>query len=700
MSVIAQLGTLSYGVAAAAYAVLVLLLAISWRHRLTGALLTAAAFVNGLWAASVAVAAYEGAIGLPVSGTLELLRNGFWLAFFAILLTANVRRSDALVQRYRLATLRIFWAGAVVLFVGLALEWTHFGASFELAATSYYGVRVLLAIVGLMLIEKLYRGVPGDNRWGVKFLCLGVGALFAYDLALYAEAMLFRQLDREMWAGRGIANALVVPLIAVSAARNPQWSLDIAVSRRIVFQSTALFGAGAYLLAVAAAGYYIRLFGGSWGGILQTLVLFAGIVGFLLLAFSGTLRAQMKVFVNKNFFSYRYDYRDEWLRLTRDLAGGERAENFGGRAVRAIANLVESPGGGLWLRQENEVYEPVAHWNASTLTGSEPSDGALAQFLGDREWVVNLDEYRKTPALYKGLEIPRWLLDHDTAWLVVPLISHDGLLGFAVLLRSRVRLAIDWEVNDLLKTAGRQVAVSLAQLRASQALLVARQFESFHRMSAFVVHDLKNLVAQLSLLVANAARHRNNPEFQQDMLETVYNASEKMKRLLTQLRDGATPVEPPTSVDLHQAVLSTIASKAPLAPTPSVEILVPGVRALAHRERLDRVVGHLLQNACEATTSDGTIRIRIGADAESAIIEVIDSGIGMSAEFIRDHLFRPFESTKRNGMGIGIYESREYVRELGGQLDVTSAERKGTCFRISLPLVRSIAPDNNNGESS
>jgi putative PEP-CTERM system histidine kinase len=306
--------------------------------------------------------------------------------------------------------------------------------------------------------------------------------------------MLFRQMDVELWAARGFINLLTIPLVAVSAARNPQWSLDIAVSRRMVFQSTALLSAGTYLLIVSAAGYYIRFFGGTWGGVLQTTVVFAGLIGLALIVVSGTWRARLKVFINKNFFSYRYDYREEWLRLTRELTEQNPDEGFGARAIRGIANLVEARGGGLWVKQDLPRYERIAHWQAPLLRDdSEPQDGPLASFLQAKEWVINIDEYRATSPAYGNLRLPDWLAGDDETWLVIPLMLHDDLFGFIVLLPARTKININWEINDLLKTAGRQVASTLAQLHANRALLVARQFESFNRMSAFVVHDLKNL---------------------------------------------------------------------------------------------------------------------------------------------------------------------------------------------------------------
>ena len=698
LQVIAEWGFWGYAIAAAGYALLVTLLIVSWHsgelRARAGLCLVGTAAVSLLWAASTAAAAGGFLYARYPAGLFEVLRSAGWIGLVCLLLMGPRGRVAKPVPQDGSAPTRLptLVRVAIVVVVARALvEIVALPFPTVLPTTVYFGVHVTLSIVALMLIEQLYRSTALDDRWSIKFFCVGVAGVFAYDLATFADAMLFQHLDPELWAARGFINTLTIPLIAVSAARNPQWSIDIAVSRRMVFQSTALVGAATYLLIVSAAGYYIRFFGGSWGGVLQTTVIFAGVIGLVLVLFSGTLRAKVKVFINKNFFSYRYDYREEWLRITRELTEDGQSEGFGERAVHAIASLVEARGGGLWIKQEQPHYERIAHWQAATLEGGVALDAPMSTFLQGKEWVINLDEFRSTPAIYGGLDLPGWLVGREEAWLVVPLLLHEELFGFIVLLRARTHVNINWEVNDLLKTAGRQVASVLAQLHANRALLVARQFESFNRMSAFVVHDLKNLVAQLSLLLSNAAKHRDNPEFQKDMLDTVDNAVDKMKRLLMQLRVGATPPDQPIPVDLQDVVLSALKAKSPLVPCPTVMVDAPGIRTLAHRERLDRVVGHLLQNAAEATPSSGRIEVRVSAKEESAIIEVEDTGVGMSEDFIRTRLFKPFESTKKNGMGIGIYESREYIRELGGRLDVESRETEGTRFSIALPLLRPAA---------
>jgi putative PEP-CTERM system histidine kinase len=217
--------------------------------------------------------------------------------------------------------------------------------------------------------------------------------------------------------------------------------------------------------------------------------------------------------------------------------------------------------------------------------------------------------------------------------------------------------------------------------------MVARQFESFNRMSTFVVHDLKNLVLQLSLMNANAEKHKDNPEFQRDMLETVAYSVQKMKLLLQKLgRSDSAGAPAPLAVD--QVVRQAVALKAAFEPRPVLQVERAGLEVLADRERLERVVGHLIQNAIEATPRTGQVTIRVAGEGPMVCIEIADTGEGMSEEFIRERLFKPFESTKSAGMGIGVFESREYINELGGSLEVHSRPSLGTTFKVSLPLYR------------
>jgi putative PEP-CTERM system histidine kinase len=327
----------------------------------------------------------------------------------------------------------------------------------------------------------------------------------------------------------------------------------------------------------------------------------------------------------------------------------------------------------------------VTAWHSPPLSGVEAADSPFCQFLETSQWVVDLDEYAHSPDKYDALVLPEWLGSYPRARLVVPLILHGRLSGFVLLQNPRGPVKLNWEVIDLLEIAGSQAASQLAQQEAANALMVARQFESFNRMSTFVVHDLKNLVLQLSLMNANAARHKDNPEFQADMLETVDYSVQKMKIMLQKL-SRTESAEQPLALALEQVVRQAVAQKAAFEPLPQLAVETPGLQVVADRERLERVVGHLIQNAIEATPRTGSVTVRLAAEAGRALIEIADTGEGMSEEFIRERLFKPFDSTKSAGMGIGAFESREYINELGGSLEVSSSPGAGTTFRVLLPL--------------
>lgn len=681
----------SYALVAACFLVLGAPLAVRQRRRHDVAL-GLACLSSVLWGTVLAWEAAYGAAWAPLADCAELLRNLAWSVFLLVLrghFTDPASRMPLRLQPV-LALGALAYLACLLAAAGgwLSLVLTERPGALPIA------LRVSMAVSGMLLVELVYRNRTLHERWAVKFACLGIGAMFAYDFYLYSHTLLFRSVDTDMWAARGLVNALTVPLIAISLQRSKLWSSPLAVSRRAMFHSATLFGSALYLLAMGSAGYYLRYFGGNWGTVMQVTFLFGALILLAGVLFSGSFRARLKVFISKHFYRYNYDYREEWMRFTRTLS--KPGPDLGERAIEAVAALVESPGGVLWQRRESGRFEPVAHWQVPVLACSEPDGSPFCQFLETSQWVIDLHEYAHSPDKYDALELPEWLGSIPRAWLVVPLMLHARLFGFVLLQNPRSPVKLNWEVIDVLEIAGSQAASQLAQQDAANALMVARQFESFNRMSTFVVHDLKNLVLQLSLMNANAAKHKDNPEFQADMLETVDYSVQKMKIMLQKLSRSEN-AEQPLALALDQVVSQAVALKAAFVPQPVLTVDDPSMRVLADRERLERVVGHLIQNAIEATPRTGSVAVRLLRETAQdgggkAVIEIADTGAGMSEEFIRERLFKPFDSTKSAGMGIGVFESREYINELGGSLEVSSKPGAGTTFRVLLPLHQQETP--------
>lgn len=680
--------SVSYAIAALAFALLSVLLMTSWRARTHGIALLLSSVAT---AVSSALLAWDAQAGNPwsvLTDSADILRNGAWTAFLVILI-GHFRDADSALP-YPLRPSLLLIGAAYLLFLGATVSGQiNLETVTELGFMPSVAARVGLSVLGMLLVEQLYRNKSEQERWAIKFACLGIGGMFAYDFYMFSDAMLFHRVNPEIWAARGAVNALTVPLIAVSVGRSATWATELALSRRVMFHSAALFGSAIYLLTMGSAGYYLRYFGGSWGSVMQVTFSFGALALLVGILFSGTFRAWLKVFISKHFYSYNYDYREEWLRFTATLS--QPGPGLGDRAVQAVGALVESPGGLLWVGRESGNFEPSANWQVAPSHVVEPADSAFCRYLESSQWVVDLQEYALVPEKYDDVPMPDWLATLPRAWLIVPLMMQGRLFGFIVLQQPRSAIKLNWEVIDLLKIAGSQAASYMAQYDAANALMVARQFESFNRMSTFVVHDLKNLVSQLSLLMSNAERHKHNPEFQQDMIETVNFSVQKMKLLLQKLSRTVAP-ERAGALPMESLLRQAVALKAAFEPKPVLTVVDPGLVVNADWERLERVVGHLIQNAIEATAKNGRVGIELARDCQTVLIRISDTGEGMSEEFIRERLFKPFETTKSAGMGIGVFESQEYIRELGGELNVTSVPTLGSTFTITLPLLRQEAP--------
>jgi len=683
-----EFAALSGYTGAVAFGLLSALLLAADRGHPTGRFLIGACLMSTLWL-GLGGAYYSGhEFGLQIAGlgVLELLRDLSWYAFLGAVL---LRSHDARFAR-RISLLLGFSTLVVLVAAVLIVAPTLIDGS-QLATADIRKAallcNLLLAILGLVFIEQLIRVTRTDARWAIKHLCLGIGALFACDFYLYADALLFTRVDLDIWSARGAINAITVPLLALAAARNREWDLNIFVSRRVVFHSAAAVSAGLYLLLMSAAGYYFNSYGGTWGAALRTVFLFGAMLFLVTLIFSTQVRSYLRIFLAKHFYKNRYEYGEVWLSFTRKLsASDEDPRQLRHTMLRAIADIMDSTGGIMWCKEDDGTFVINTQWSIE----GEPawvlsSDDPFIHTLESGQELVELQH--DTGGVDHGVPRPQWLNEMRRAWIAVPVLHGDELLAFLILAEPRTNQSITWEDRDLLRTVGRQAASYLAFLRATEALAEARQFEAFNRLSAFLVHDLKNVVAQLSLVVRNAERHRDNPEFITDAFTTIGDAVAKINRMLATLRqDSADLEQKDEDVELNDLIDVAIASRSDSSPRPTFARDDDRIIVRAAYDRFLSVFEHLIQNAQDATGNGGEIRINLRLADGSVVVEIADTGCGMDEEFIRTRLFRPFDTTKgKAGMGIGMYESRHIVSAMGGRLDVVSTPGKGTSIKISLP---------------
>lgn len=682
-------GLLTHGLAAFGFLALAAILLIRREQTASSLWLVVAATATALWNIANLTSDMMLHERAAIVSLMETVRTAAWIIFLASLLVRFWRVSEQISHSFLWAVALSFIFAFQILadgahLAGLTQTWAQ---SYPLISPLFLVGRLACAIGGLVLLHNVYVNANPLHRWGIRSLCIGVGGLFAYDLNLYTLTILNGSPGEALIDARGMVNLLVVPLIILSARRNRLWKLDIQVSRQVVFQSLSLIGIGGYFIAMSLASYGLRLIGGSIGGLLQVSFLFACVMMGIVVMSSGRFRAWAKVKINKHFFAYKYDYREEWLRFIATLSGSAaEPSSLHARVIQAVCDIVDSPGGALWLPDETGAFGLASRWNFRTVrSGAEPADGPLIAYVNQRQRIVNFEELREGEGDYGGLTVPDWAGPGSRVWLGVPLIHLERLAGLLIIETPRTPRTLNWEDFDLLRTVGRQAASYLAEQAAEAALMEARKFEEFNRRFAFIMHDIKNLVSQLSLVARNAERHADNPEFQHDMMLTIKSSVDKMNDLLARLKQHNIQRSDSEAVDLTALLRRMVAARAHAYPGLALDA-GDTVLVRAHAAKLEQVFGHLIQNAIEASCDGQAIRVALHNGGDAARIEVMDGGVGMSEEFIRNDLFTPFRSTKPGGFGIGAYEAREIVKGYGGRIEVLSREGEGSVFTVVLPV--------------
>ena len=553
-----------------------------------------------------------------------------------------------------------------------------------LVSTSHI-LGLTVAAGSLILVHNLYGQATPSSRSALRFPMLALAGMWAFDLHLYTVAYFTRTGAEELFAMRGAVLAMLAPLFALGIRARPDWKVQI--SRAATFQSLSVIAILVYLIVMMSAARAMEIVGRDWSLMLQLgiIVLMTGAT--LVVLPSPRARAWLRVAVAKHMFEHRYDYREEWLRFT-DTVGrqGDDGAPLEERVVKALADIGGSPGGVLLLTDGPYRFVPAARWNsAAELPASGADAEALGRFLESSAFVLDFEAIRGG-ALVRGelsYAVPPWLAGLETAWAGVPLIHAGKLAGLVVLEHPPFRRALDWEDFDLFRAAGIQAASYIAEARGQQALADSRRFDEFNRRFAFILHDIKNLVSQLSLVARNAERHADNPEFRADMIATLQSSVRKLNDLLARLSPGARETEPPRPIQVQPLVDAVAASKRHAHPVRASAD--PALVARANHAALEQALAHLVQNAIDASEAGVPVELRAFESGGDAIIEVIDRGAGMSESFVRSRLFQPFASTKEHGFGIGAYEARALIAAMGGRLEVDSAVGEGSRFTIILP---------------
>lgn len=670
-------GLFLFVVCSAVYATLASLIAIQARQR-TNWLLAGCCLVTAVWAGSVATWPSSDIADVP--GALDILRALAWYGFIL-----HLYRRSTTGPRVQFRAFAAAGCAAALLGVLSVIQGYLAPAEPVTLLSLPIVLRLGLAVCELLLIENLYLNLPEHARWHVAVPCVLLGGLACFDILLCADLVLFRSSSSTLAGARVVAMMMVAPLLVIAAIRGQRWDGQVKLSRTAVFHSATLILTGGVLLALAAAGEVFRQFGADWGWMAETSLAFAGLIGAGLMVLSRSARSRFQRVVVQHFFADRYDYRRQWLDCIDALSatGADGRTALHTRAIRALADVVDSPGGLLFLREGGSgAFGWAGSWNmpAASLL---PMEHPIVSATRGGEWIVDLT--RQHPDVAKQAPLDQL----GRVWLVIPLLHHAQLIGLVMVGPPRVAFRTDQEVFDLLRIVGREVATYVAEQRATQVMVQTRHLHDYSKRFAFVAHDIKNVSSQLALLLRNAESHISNPEFQRDMLDTVSASVQKITGLLKRLETPETDRAP-----------------AALTPLPRLEALISTYRrvrqaklVLEHdgstatvamsADAFDTAVTHLLNNAVEASIG-APVQVRLRHEVTQVVIDIIDQGSGMSPEFVRDQLFRPFSTQKQGGSGIGAFQARELLREGGGDLVVISGKGIGTTMRLL--LARADAP--------
>lgn len=560
-------------------------------------------------------------------------------------------------------------------------------------------VDMLTASGGLLLVENFARHRSDGLRGPVLLVAGGIVVMWAYTLNNHLLGWLTGSTPATLVLLEPLVALLVLPaflLVAMDTGRE-----RIRLSRTIAFRTLAIVGLAAYFMVIALTAALARLLGGDYGQLVQGVFLILALgVGGLLFA-SRRARAWLSVMIAKHFFEHRYDYRAEWMRFTATLEGQANAsEPTFRRIARALAELAGSPGALLLTADGDGNYQIIDHWQWPTaLDGDNLLSVRDAFALQETGHIVDIDQIRRGVSNSQDdvgppIELPTWLIADQRAWVLMPLLHMGRMVGVALLHRPLATRALDWEDLDVLRISGRQAASHIAEMQSQAELSEARRFDEFNRRFAFIMHDVKNLASQLGLLAANAERHADNPEFRADMIETLKLSVARMNELLLRLspqgRGGAVNLGAVRVAPLLNRVATEAGRRHPVSTGYD-----DGLAVIGDSDAVLQILGHLVANAIDASPDNAPVLLAASAEGDGVRIDVVDHGRGMSREFIRGGLFKPFVSTKDNGFGLGAFEALQLARAMNGRLDVDSREGEGTRFSLWLPRA---AADADNGQ--
>ena len=558
-------------------------------------------------------------------------------------------------------------------------------------AIQYYILIVSVLIVFNM--ERILRSSIGRTRWQMKFMALGIGGLFALRIYLSSQAILFSNLDSRFGTTRALALLAANLLFAFSFSRGSSLEVNVYFSRATIQNSLTIILAGIYLLFVGALAQLTRFYLPTEALSVDAFIVFLAMMGLAVLLLSNHIRRQVRQFVTRHFNRPMYDYRSVWMDLTRRTTSMMDVRELSGAICRMVSESLEILSVNVWLVDETRQQlsltgsTSLSHGKSREIERAGKSAPEFISYLQGHRDPIDLEEITFDWP-WEIMQAGGDFFGEYRMRYAVGLYAGGELVGVMTLNDDRVgRVKLSAEDFILLETLAAQLAASLLNLKLSDRLRRAGEVEAFHTVSTFFVHDMKNLASRLSLTMENLPKHFDDPQFRADALRVISGSVASIDDMCSRLAMLKQNIELRVAEsDLSQLVTTTLDEFKSSLRGELERDLRPLPKALMDQQQIHKVLTNLVMNANEAVNGNGIIRVATISEGGTVGFAVRDNGCGMSEEFIENSLFKPFQTTKKKGLGIGLFQCKLIVEAHHGRIEVHSAEGQGTEFRVLLPV--------------
>ncbi|HEB74365.1 MAG TPA: PEP-CTERM system histidine kinase PrsK [Candidatus Desulfofervidus auxilii] len=537
----------------------------------------------------------------------------------------------------------------------------------------------------LSKLEGILFSSKGAVRWQIKYAMLGLGSIFASFIFITGQRLLYRTIDLHFIPIHSVIILISLSLIVFASVRRHFLDVDVFVSRYAVYTSLTVIFVGIYFLSLGLMGELARKLGIDLGYLWEIPIIFVSVLILSIVLLSDTVKRKVRYFISRHFYKDKYDYRAQWLNFSNRLSNKFTASEICNATLELLSEAMYVKQLSIWLYDEENESLQIASSKGLAKVDFKVEHKDFISSLKNRPFILKESLKKENSKVY---EENREFFEKARASLCVPMIVGDNFIGIIAIGPEFSGKGFIQDDFDLLTSIAAQASNALLNVRLSDKLIQIKEQETFHRLSSFIVHDLKNLVYTLSLSLQNARKYFDEPEFKKDLLDTISNSVSKMKVLMAKLSSAPRGLKINLQqIDLNNLINEVVDSTKLNSKDINIKKYFGDIPVIkADKEQLKKVITNLMLNALEANGNRGEIKINTYSRNGWVVFSISDNGPGMDKEFKEKYLFKPFHSTKSKGLGIGLFQCKTIIDAHKGRIEVESEKWKGCTFTVKLPV--------------